>query len=304
MQISGQDAAAGREAAAREVMRSFHQYSIPALWVAWLLYWSVAAIGAKANRRRRASPRGCRTSSRSLSALPCSPRSMCRLPGSTARFLPPAAGWFWLGLALVALGPRLQRRGTRLAWAQLERHGDAEAGSRTDPRRPYRWVRHPIYTGLLLAILGSAIALGEWRGLIALVLVTAAFLRKIAIEERFLIEHFGEAYAHYRAEVPALVPLPPERSLDDVDHQRIWLATLKRSWYRLRAIMRGGQMISRPVAGSCRTHRDAIRECAGVRARHGERRCRRGAEGHAGGGEHLHLEVAATEQAWRVHRVG
>ena len=34
---------------------------------------------------------------------------------------------------------------------------------------PYRWVRHPIYTGLLLAMLGSAIALGEWRGFIALV---------------------------------------------------------------------------------------------------------------------------------------
>ena len=51
---------------------------------------------------------------------------------------------------------------------------------------PYRWVRHPIYTGLLLAILGSAIALGEWRGLVALALVAVAFLRKVAIEERFL----------------------------------------------------------------------------------------------------------------------
>ncbi len=70
----------------------------------------------------------------------------------------------------------------------------------------YRWVRHPIYTGLLLAILGSAIALDEWRGLAALALATLAFRRKVAIEERFLTQQFGAAYAHYRDDVPALVP--------------------------------------------------------------------------------------------------
>ncbi len=72
---------------------------------------------------------------------------------------------------------------------------------------PYRFVRHPIYTGLLLAIFGSGvIALGEWRGLVALALVTAAFLRKIQIEERFLQERFGDAYSRYRHEVAALIP--------------------------------------------------------------------------------------------------
>ena len=76
-----------------------------------------------------------------------------------------------------------------------------------DPQGPYRFVRHPIYTGLLLAIFGSGvIALGEWRGLLALALVTAAFLRKIQIEERFLREQFGDAYQRYRREVPALIP--------------------------------------------------------------------------------------------------
>jgi len=73
---------------------------------------------------------------------------------------------------------------------------------------PYRSVRHPIYTGLLLALLGSAIALREVRGFLGLALVALAFLRKIAIEERFLIEQFGAAYDRYRAEVPALLPMP------------------------------------------------------------------------------------------------
>jgi protein-S-isoprenylcysteine O-methyltransferase Ste14 len=71
---------------------------------------------------------------------------------------------------------------------------------------PYRLVWHPIYTGLLTAILGSAIATAEWRGVVALVLITLSFLRKIVVEERFLTAQFGDAYAPYRAEVPALVP--------------------------------------------------------------------------------------------------
>ena len=44
---------------------------------------------------------------------------------------------------------------------------------------PYGFVRHPIYTGLLLAMLGTAIAIGEWRGLVAFALFTIGFLLKL-----------------------------------------------------------------------------------------------------------------------------
>ncbi|MBV9755552.1 MAG: isoprenylcysteine carboxylmethyltransferase family protein, partial [Alphaproteobacteria bacterium] len=71
---------------------------------------------------------------------------------------------------------------------------------------PYRWTRHPIYSGILLAFLGSAVALGEWRGLVALALITASFLHKLGIEERLMATRFPDAYARFRAEVPALVP--------------------------------------------------------------------------------------------------
>jgi protein-S-isoprenylcysteine O-methyltransferase Ste14 len=73
---------------------------------------------------------------------------------------------------------------------------------------PYRFVRHPIYTGILLGILGSAIAEGEWRGLVGLGLITLSFLRKSTIEEQFLTAQFGDAYTRYRAEVAALIPWP------------------------------------------------------------------------------------------------
>jgi protein-S-isoprenylcysteine O-methyltransferase Ste14 len=71
---------------------------------------------------------------------------------------------------------------------------------------PYRWVRHPIYTGLLLAFVGSALAVGEWRGVLAVAIVAASFWRKLKLEEAVMRRQFGETYARYAARVPALIP--------------------------------------------------------------------------------------------------
>jgi protein-S-isoprenylcysteine O-methyltransferase Ste14 len=59
---------------------------------------------------------------------------------------------------------------------------------------------------VLLALVGSALAVDKWRGLIGLLLLVVAFLRKMVIEERFMQSEFGETYARYRNEVPALIP--------------------------------------------------------------------------------------------------
>jgi protein-S-isoprenylcysteine O-methyltransferase Ste14 len=71
---------------------------------------------------------------------------------------------------------------------------------------PYRFVRHPIYTGLLVAFIGSALASDNGRGVLAVVIAFAALWRKLKLEERWMIETFGEAYVRYRERVPALVP--------------------------------------------------------------------------------------------------
>jgi protein-S-isoprenylcysteine O-methyltransferase Ste14 len=72
---------------------------------------------------------------------------------------------------------------------------------------PYAIVRHPIYTGLLLAILGTAIVVGEWRGLLAFCFLTIALVLKLRREERFMEESFPDTYPSYCAQVPALIPL-------------------------------------------------------------------------------------------------
>ncbi|MEO8365405.1 MAG: isoprenylcysteine carboxylmethyltransferase family protein [Pseudoxanthomonas sp.] len=73
-------------------------------------------------------------------------------------------------------------------------------------RGPYQWIRHPIYSGLLLLFLGNAIMVGDWRGLLAVAIVFVSFWRKLKLEERWLAQHFGERYGAYRQRTKALIP--------------------------------------------------------------------------------------------------
>jgi protein-S-isoprenylcysteine O-methyltransferase Ste14 len=71
---------------------------------------------------------------------------------------------------------------------------------------PYHFARHPIYTGLLIMCLGTAIDIGTLRGLLATVLMAIAFWIKLKQEERLLLRHFPDQYPAYCREVKALVP--------------------------------------------------------------------------------------------------
>jgi protein-S-isoprenylcysteine O-methyltransferase Ste14 len=71
---------------------------------------------------------------------------------------------------------------------------------------PYRYVRHPIYTGMLLMALGSAIARGSERAWLGLVVMTIGFSIKLRQEEALMLRHFPDTYRSYRSRVKALVP--------------------------------------------------------------------------------------------------
>ena len=73
---------------------------------------------------------------------------------------------------------------------------------------PYALARHPIYTGILTGLVGSALALGRLWGLIVLLLLTAMYYFKARSEERLLLTEFGEEYALYLRKVPMLAPIP------------------------------------------------------------------------------------------------
>jgi len=71
---------------------------------------------------------------------------------------------------------------------------------------PYAIVRHPIYTGFLVALTGTVIAIGEIRAILALFIVGIGLHFKSKTEEQFMSEKFGEQYAIYRREVKSLIP--------------------------------------------------------------------------------------------------
>jgi len=183
-----------------------HSWLLGAMWLGWAVWWWVSASNVKPAVRREDFV------SRALHIVPLGaavalilPRGSA-LPVLGARFLPRGEIGSWIGVAVPFGGllfAVLARRWLGRNWSgtvTLKHDHELVTGC------PYRIVRHPIYTGLLAAFLGSAIALGEWRGLVAVALVLLAFVRKIRLEERWMQERFGDAYRRYRQRVPALVP--------------------------------------------------------------------------------------------------
>lgn len=67
-------------------------------------------------------------------------------------------------------------------------------------------MRHPIYTGLLVALLGTAIAMGELRCFLGVLLAAIAWKIKSVSEETLMVQQFGEQYTRYREQVKSLVP--------------------------------------------------------------------------------------------------
>ncbi len=179
---------------------------IPALWIAWAIYWFIAARGVKEVARREP------IASRLAHAIPLAIAALLLMPPALpgwlgAPFMDADARGLVLAIALVAGGLAL------CVWARVVLGGNW-SGTVTLKRDhvivrsgPYRRIRHPIYTGLLLMFLGSALARGNWGGLLAFAIAAAALWRKLLLEERWLGELFGPAYAEYRASSWALVPL-------------------------------------------------------------------------------------------------
>ena len=73
-------------------------------------------------------------------------------------------------------------------------------------RGPYKWIRHPIYTGILLSFVGTVLLQGEVRSLLSFVFVLLALYRKAKREEKFLSEEFGEGFAEHAKHTGMFLP--------------------------------------------------------------------------------------------------
>jgi protein-S-isoprenylcysteine O-methyltransferase Ste14 len=120
-----------------------------------------------------------------------------------------AARWplFVMGLTLMATGLFVRQ------WAIFVLGRFFTVDVRVDPnqtvvdRGPYRWVRHPSYSGLVVFFVGVGLALGNWASLIVLALVpTAGLLVRIHSEEHALLAGLGEEYRRYATTRRRLFP--------------------------------------------------------------------------------------------------
>jgi len=188
------------------VQQSIYSIVLASLWLTWLAFWIVCGFQTKTTARRES------LGSRLSHGLPLLAAAVLmasrQLPIGWlyGRLLPATTAVPVSGMAMTAVGLAFA------IWARLHLGGNW-SGTITLKQDhtlvrtgPYRLVRHPIYSGLLLALLGSAIAIGEWRGLLAVALAGLALLRKSSLEEHWLRENFGNDYERYASEVPALIP--------------------------------------------------------------------------------------------------
>jgi protein-S-isoprenylcysteine O-methyltransferase Ste14 len=183
-----------------------YDYLFPVMWAVFIVYWRVKARNVK--KAQRSEPAGFMVTRSFLALLGIALFFFGRipLPWLYLRFYQPSAMSFWAGVAVTVAGLLFA------VWARVylgqnwssavtikEDHELVQTG-------PYGLVRHPIYTGILTGILGSAIAIGEVRGLVSVLLFLASFWIKLKLEERWMRETFGAKYDEYARRVRALVP--------------------------------------------------------------------------------------------------
>lgn len=122
------------------------------------------------------------------------------------RVTPPWPALEWAALAIGIAGFAIA------FWARILLGGEwssavtLKEGHRLIVAGPYAVVRHPIYSGLLLAMLGTAIAGGQLRMYLAAVVIFATFWYKSRLEERLLVGAMGARYVEYQRHTYALIP--------------------------------------------------------------------------------------------------
>lgn len=181
--------------------------AITALWAGWAVSWLVAAIWsdravARANLVAETGYRLVLAAGAVLFFVPAH--------GYNGAMRLWHVGWTgaWVTVALTALGFAF----TWWARIHLGRLWSGSVTRKSDHRivdsGPYGWVRHPIYTGLLLATYATMAAKGTVLGIAGAALMTAGVWMKARLEERFLRQELGAAaYDDYSRRVPMLVPL-------------------------------------------------------------------------------------------------
>jgi protein-S-isoprenylcysteine O-methyltransferase Ste14 len=175
-------------------------------WLVFLAYWSVSALKLKSVKRRE--PRGERLIQLvfMVAAYFLMFNDQFSRGWLATRFAPasPSIGKFGVTVTVVGIAFAIWAR-----WHLGENWSATvtlKAGHELISSGPYRYIRHPIYSGMLVAFVGTALALGEYRALISVGIVLVAFYTKAKKEERFLTQEFGEKFREHSRRTGMFLP--------------------------------------------------------------------------------------------------
>jgi protein-S-isoprenylcysteine O-methyltransferase Ste14 len=176
------------------------------LWVLFAVYWAVSALNSKKTKRRETWAQRLAYVLPLLAALALLSRPEAHRGWLGAHLLPFSPAIEWLGVALVAAGIAIAfwaRWHLGANWSGTVTLKENHELIRTGP---YRSIRHPIYTGILLALLGTAVQIGQVRSFLAFVVAWLCFYFKARREESFLREEFGDRFAEHIGRTGMFLP--------------------------------------------------------------------------------------------------
>lgn len=176
------------------------------LWLALGLIWLVAMVRTKRTQERAESaPRllyGCLVFG-AFSAMFANWEFLARL---NWRLWPHNSALEAVGVALTALGLAFAIWARFYLGTNWSSAVSIKVGHELIRGGPSAWVRHPIYSGLLLAMIGTGLVRAEIRSVVAFALLFTGFWVKLRIEEQFMAKTFGEQYQNYSLATGALIP--------------------------------------------------------------------------------------------------
>ena len=179
---------------------------IQAAWIIFLVYWFAAALSL--NKMKRREPPGEWLVRLFLlgTAFLLLDRSLAVWGDLNRRFIPYSDAVEDAGALLTCLGIAFA------IWARyhIGRYWSSTVSLRADHQLirtgPYAHIRHPIYTGILLAILGTGLAIGRYRAIVAFAIMLAGFAWKASREEALLKGEFGPAFEEHKRATGFFLP--------------------------------------------------------------------------------------------------
>lgn len=173
-------------------------------WLVWFVYWLIAGRFVKATKSSEG------TLDRMRHLLPLVIGFYLIFHGGHRGYLlgplQASQSLRWTGMTLTIAGLLFS------VWGRIHLGGNwsgfitLKEGHELVRSGPYRYVRHPVYTGLIVAAIGSALVAATGDALVGSAIIAVSIVFKLRREEVLLTTVFGDQYREFQREVPALVP--------------------------------------------------------------------------------------------------